>query len=401
MAHTAGCTIVAKSCLSYARVLARSFRRCHPDSPFFVLLADDVQGCFDPAGEPYALVWLTDLDLPRLERFRFHHPQQAFSYACTPFLIAWLLAQGLERVVYFKQETLVLDDLSPLFERLGESPLVMTPHLVEPLSGPDAAARELNILQSGVYNVGVLGVGQHPTSQRFLSWWQDRLLTHCRLDVEAGLHYEQRWLDLVPGFFEGVHVLRDPAYNIGHWSLPERRIEVAPDGGVLVDGRSCRVVRFSGYRPDDPTRITGYNARLSWEEAGPVRQVFERFGQALDREGYQETRAWPYAFGAFDNGVAVPDLARRLYLDLGTDVGAFGDPLQTSPEGSYWRWLNAVAADTGLPRFWDAIYRARPDLQQAYPVLDGPGRAAFAEWARQSGVSEYRASDRWLDPLAS
>ncbi|MDX6269800.1 MAG: hypothetical protein QOD28_1023 [Acidobacteriota bacterium] len=34
-------TIVAKNYLSFARVLADSFRRQHPEVPFFVLLTDE------------------------------------------------------------------------------------------------------------------------------------------------------------------------------------------------------------------------------------------------------------------------------------------------------------------------------------------------------------------------
>ena len=49
-------TIVAKSYLSFARVLAASFRRYHPAIPFFVLLADEVDGYFEPFARaiPYA-----------------------------------------------------------------------------------------------------------------------------------------------------------------------------------------------------------------------------------------------------------------------------------------------------------------------------------------------------------
>ncbi|MCC7240356.1 MAG: hypothetical protein IT180_00395 [Acidobacteria bacterium] len=392
----AGCTIVAKNCLSYARVLARSFRQHHPDVPFFVLLADQVQERFDPAAEPFTLVPLAALDLPRLERIRFYHPQQAFSYACTPALLRWLLGQGIDRVIYFKQETLILDEVSPIFDRLAESPVVLTPHLVAPLGGAAAAEREINILQSGVFNVGVLGVAAHPTSHRWLSWWQDRLSTECRRDVEAGLHFEQRWLDLAPGFFDGIHVLRDAAFNVGHWSLPERQIGLDPDGRVRVDGRPCRVFRFSGYNPDEPDQLTGYNQRLPWDALGAVRLVVDQFREALEREGYRETRTWPYAFGVFDNGVSIPDLARRLYLDLGEEADRFGDPFRTAPPQSYWHWLHALVPRTGLTRFWHAIYETRADLQQAYPDLDGPGSAAFMQWARQYGLAEHEVPAQML-----
>ncbi len=74
----AGATIVAKSMLPRARVVAHSFAQHHPTAPFFVLLADEVDGYFDPDQEAYELVLLRDLDLPDRARFRFNHPQQRF-----------------------------------------------------------------------------------------------------------------------------------------------------------------------------------------------------------------------------------------------------------------------------------------------------------------------------------
>lgn len=68
------------------------------------------------------------------------------------------------------------------------------------------------------------------------------------------MHYEQRWLDLVPAYFDDVSVIRDPGANIGHWNLPER----------LSDER--RLFRFSGLDPDRPDRVTVYSERLSMDD---------------------------------------------------------------------------------------------------------------------------------------
>jgi hypothetical protein len=67
----AACTIVAKSYLSLGRVLARSFRRHHPEIPFLTLLAAEVDGYFDPATEPFELLHLSELEIPQAECFRY------------------------------------------------------------------------------------------------------------------------------------------------------------------------------------------------------------------------------------------------------------------------------------------------------------------------------------------
>ncbi len=395
-------TIVAKGYLSFARVLARSFRERHPGVPFLVLLADEVDGYFDPALEPFELIQLSDLGIPHLERFRFHYAQQPLSYAATPYLLAYLIDRGFSHVVFIKQESLVLGSLSSLFHRLESASIVMTPHLVTPLEGADGVARELNILQSGSFNVGILGVTAGKETARFLSWWQDRVRTHCCHAVTDGMHYEQRWLDLTPALFDGVHILRDPAYNVGHWNLPERTIVVQGDT-VSVDGEPCRLFRFSGYDPDEPHWVTRYSRRLTMDTVGPASLVFNRFRAALYCEGFCETRTWPYAYGSFDNGVPVPEAARHFYLQM-RDTARFGDPLQACLPDSYLRWLNdnvdgEVARHDTVTRLWHAIYELRPDLQIAFPDVFGVDRQAFLNWTVHFGVHEYRIPHHFLAHL--
>jgi hypothetical protein len=398
--NVAAATIVAKRYLSFARALAESFSCLHPDVPFFVLLADEVDGCFDPSQERFQLVRLSDLDVPQLERFRFHYAQQPLSYASTPYLLAHLVKRGFGRLLFIKQESLVLGDLTPLFEILERASIVLTPHLVAPLVGVDRIERELNILQSGTFNVGILGVAATPVAARFLEWWQDRVYTHARHAVAAGMHYEQRWLDLVPALFGDAHVLRDPSYNVGHWNLPDRALTVDGDR-VLVHGEPCRVFRFSGYDFERPAAVTRYSGRLTIENVGPARTLFERFHAALERHGYAETTAWPYAYGTFDNGVPVPEIARSLFAEMGEVAGRFGDPLQTGP-GSFYEWLNQSAAneparaDT-VSRLWHSVYRARPDLQIAFPDVYGADRQAFLSWTSR-GCREHDVSDHFLAP---
>lgn len=393
----AAATIVAKPYWAFARVLARSFRERHPDIPFYVLLADEADERIRPEHEPFTIVTLDEVALPHRERMCFHYGQQPLSYACTPWLLASLLARGHSRVVFFKQETLILGAVDSLFERLESASILLTPHVLAPL-GSDGAPRELNVLLSGIFNVGILGVSASPTTSRFLEWWQDRLVLGCRHDVAAGMHFEQRWLDLVPGYFSPVAILRDPAYNVGHWNLTERGISRDDSGTLLAEGRPCRVFRFSGYDFARPTTITRYNTRVSWAAAGAaVRSVFEDFHRRLLEEGEAESSQWPYAYATFDNGVRIPDAARRVLLDADETTATAGDPRVTGTATSFWNYLQApVHANTRVTRLWHQVYRSRPDLGRAFPLVPGADEDRFLEWTRTSGCREHDIAERLL-----
>src|SRR2546421_2012121 len=123
-------TIVAKNYLPFARVLAESFRHHHPDTPFFVVLADEVDGYFDPASESFSMLTLRDLAIPHLERFCFQNSRQQVITAAKPYLLSYLLDQGFASAVFLDADILILGNLDPLFSVVEKHAIVLTPHLL-------------------------------------------------------------------------------------------------------------------------------------------------------------------------------------------------------------------------------------------------------------------------------
>lgn len=304
MGEIAVATAVAKNYISFARVLADSVRRYHPDLPFFVLLTDEVDGYFEPETESFSLVQLSELAVPDLPHFRRHYSRKQIASAAKSYLLAHMIERGFRSAIFLDPDTLVLSDLSDVLSHVCRHAVVLTPHLLGPLTGEASVARELNILQSGVYNAGFLGVTDTPSTRRFLAWWQNRVYAHCRHDVLEGLYYDQRWLDLVPIFFDGVSILRDPTCNVAHWNLPERDVRIDQEA-IQVDGRPARFFHFSGFDPDRPHFVTRYSRRLDMTNVGAAAELFRRYAELLAQAGYHETKAWPYAYDHVARSIAV------------------------------------------------------------------------------------------------
>jgi hypothetical protein len=390
-------TIVAKNFVPFARVLARSLSEHHPTVPFFTVLADRLDGTFTPADEPFQIVLLDELGIPDLDRLCFRYSRQQMAIVAKPYLLRYLLNRGFSPAIFLDADILVIDSLQPVLDAAAAHAISLTPHLLAAVSGYGRFARELNILQSGVYNGGFVGVSQRESARLFLAWWADRLHTHCTHDVAQGLHYDQRWLDLVPGLFEDVHVVLDEGCNVAHWNLPERRVTLMP-GATPATHAPCRFFHFSGFEPDHPGIVTRYSSRLTMDQTGAAAAIFAQYDDRLRAEGYFECTQWPYAFGSFDNGVPIPDIARRLYQHTGDAAGQFGDPFEVSEPHSYFRWLNAPVegppgASGTVTRLWYEVYRSRPDLQRAFPDVFGGDNAAFREWILVSGRREETIGD--------
>jgi hypothetical protein len=389
-------TIVTKSYLSFARVLGQSLRDHHPDIPFFVVLADQIEGAFDPSAEPFEVVPLEALDIPDHPRVCFRYSRLPLTIVAKPYLLRYLLDRGFQAAIFLDADILVLSRLDPLLDATRKHSLVLTPHLSAPLEGPRRLGRELNILQAGVHNGGFVGLSDTRIARQFLDWWADRLRTHCRHAVPEGMHYDQRWLDLASVYFEDVCLVRDQGCNVAYWNLAERDLRMRSDA-AFVNGGPCRFFHFSGFEPDRPDAVTRYVPGLSLDAIGPPAALFERYVQLLEAHDYGRSRTWSYAYGRFDNSVQIPDLVRQVYLELDGAAAGFGNPFRTDGPGSYYRWLNMPADDSGararVTRLWEQVYRRRPDLQQAFPdLMNGDGRA-FYEWVVRYGRGEYGIPD--------
>lgn len=376
MTRVAVATAASGNYIPFVRVLGGSLREQHPDLPFFFGLSDDTEGRLDPEGETFEVLTIRELPLPEPSRFLFRHHRQAAAIAIKPFVLEHVLNLGFDVALYIDSDMLVLDDLADLLEAAGRSAITLLPHLLEPLGGANRAARELNILQSGVFNGGVLGVRESEVARRFLAWWQRRVYLHCRHDIAGGLHHDQRWLDLVPVFFEDVQVFRDSDVDVAHWNLPER------------DLFSCRLFHFSGFDPDRPDLLTHHSGRLGLEDVAGAPSLFRTYREALIGAGWPAARERPYGYGRFDNGVPIPGIAREIFTDFGEAVERFGDPFATGHPGSFFRWL--TGSENGrLSRLWISVHARRPDLQIAYPDPLHVDQEAFHAWTRSSGAAEY------------
>jgi hypothetical protein len=395
-------TVVAKNYLAYARVLARSLRRHHPELPLFVLLTDEVEGLIDPEREPFRLLTLRELEPPIPADARFRYSRKALAVAAKPHLLEHLLDRGFSAVLFLDADVLVLAELRGLLAAVRRHPLVVTPHLVAPVEGPERAELELVVLRSGVFNLGVMGVSDRPSSRRFLAWWRQRLDTHCRHDLRRGLHFDQRWADLIPSFVEGARLLRHPGINVGYWNLRERPITVRGES-ILAGGVPCRLFHFSGFSADRPEQVTSHRPSLQVSDLPSAAPLFDLYREELASAGYEESSRWPYAYGRFDNGRPVLRVARELYEELGSAAARFGDPFAASGPDSFFHWLGepvdgALPGSQAVTRLWQAEYLRRPDLQRAFPDPTGEHREPFLRWIEESGWAQHgRETDDLMD----
>jgi hypothetical protein len=378
------CTIIAKNYLAHARCLMDSLAQFHPELARFVILADTVDGHFEPARENFQVLTSAELGIPDSRWFHFKYVCLELCTALKPYVLEHLLAaHDLDYVLYLDPDVLICGDLTPLLERLETDSLVLTPHVTEPLKD-GAQPSEVDILRAGTYNLGFIAVRKCDEALAFVRWWKQRLHEYCVIDLPRGLFLDQRWVDLAPSLVSRVCVLRDPAYNVAYWNLSQREISFS-GGQFLVNGRPLAFYHFSGFDPDRIESVTKHQAGFSLSEHPALVRLAEEYRGLLLAQGYAECRNWPNAYNSFNNGIPIPDAGRTLNLENPSSAAAVADPFSDRGFREFVRvWNEPIAVDGGaqpyLTRLAYKIYRTQSDLQAAMPDVFNGGHREFLEW---------------------
>ncbi|MCG8458085.1 MAG: hypothetical protein MI919_17550, partial [Holophagales bacterium] len=406
----AACTIVSKNYLPFARVLSRSFTEHYPQGRFFLLLVDRNDGYFEPDEEPFEAIYEAESlpNLPDPASFLFKYTILEANTAVKPYFLEHLFdTHGLDKLVYLDPDILITGSLETLSHLLDRHSVVLTPHLTDPIDD-GAYPSEQAILQSGTYNLGFVGLRGDATGRHLLSWWQDRLFDRCVVRIADGLFVDQKWMDLAPGLFEDVHVLADPGYNVAYWNLHGRRVvaengadagsgDRGGEGGFTCNGRPLVFFHFSGITPENLHPVSKHQDRFTLGDIGDAAELYRIYADLVLDAGFRQCRPWPYAYASFTNGVAIPDAARSLYLELDAEARAsFGDPFDAGRKPNFFAHLLGPEGDP-LGRFLRFLHHSRADLD--FGDLDGPGFQAYADWLLLFGRHELRIPAPFFEAL--
>jgi len=375
------CTIVTRSFLPHARLLAASLTEHDRGCKLAVLVVDGTEE-LHPSAERFRLIRPGDLDLEPREFLRMAAIYDAaeLSVSLRPWVIRAVLDQGASAVLWLDADVDVFapfDDVVELTERHG---IVLTPHAHEPLPRDGLTPDELDVIRAGPFSGGLVGVAA--SARAFLDWWAEPLRRDCIIDTDRGLFREKNWLTFVPCYFDH-HILRDPATDVVYWSLHRRQLSWTGER-YEVDGRPLRSFHFTGFDPERPDRVSRYQGprpRVEPANYPALARICSGYADGLLRSGYREWSGRPYGFQEAANGIKLTHRIRRVYRNALVEAERTGgpdlpDPFDPSQSEEFERWLSDPAR-SGLISAQDraSFLIERGPYVGAPTRFGGPGRA--------------------------
>lgn len=331
-------TSAAVNYLPKVRMLCASIRRHHPEFEIVLALSDEAPAQVDFSREPIdGVMPVGSLDIPDRERWIYFHDIVELSTAIKPFVLKTLLARpDVGRVLYFDPDMVLFSRLDDLLAELDRGDIALTPHQTVPETTSEAIKdNEICSLKHGIFNLGFVGVSATAEGRRFADWWADRVYRYCVADIPNGLFTDQKWIDFVPVFFDGVRILKNPRFNVATWNLTTRALAGDVVHGFTVDDRPLGFYHFTGFDSGAHRVMSNKNAPGNPSAAALV----DWYEHETRLDAQDPISRIPWSFGAYSDGTPVPRTHRRLYRARADLQDAFPHPFDCPPGHSLKCWM--------------------------------------------------------------
>lgn len=322
MAETVYCTIITKRYLAHARALQETLAKHNPQARLFVLLADRLDGYFDPDKEPFTTIQLEDLgDQEPIEKMCFYYRVSELCFALRPWLHGYILRRTeAAKWIYLDSDIMVCHSLQDILEQLETTSVLLSPHLLSKDPSPPTSEKAIRTLESymahtGLYNGGFLGLRRSEECEAFIPWLKNRLQFYA-FDNRPTQNGDQFWLTFVPMYFAETSILREPGANLAYWNLYERSVDKDDSGSIRVNDKPLLFFHFAGFDVTRPGNLTKYGIPKGLSQfPEPIKELAESYRQLLLAKGYEDVRDFPYAFAKFETGEPITPLIRQIYFD--------------------------------------------------------------------------------------
>ncbi|MEG8028196.1 putative nucleotide-diphospho-sugar transferase [Sphingomonas aerolata] len=343
------------------------------------------------------LLWAEDIDFPDYRRSAFKYNIIELNTALKPHAALHLLRRY-EKVIYLDPDTFAFSSLRPLFDDLDRHDFLLSPHALSPFED-DRRPDDIDLLRFGAYNLGFFAVRATDAGRAVLAWWDRRCQKDCWYEPSLGLGVDQKWMDLAPAYFGGVHIVRHPGVNVAFWNLHERTIARDADGLWTINATHPLIfAHFSSFDEQDETAVAGKQTRFAAGSRADFTLVRQSYAAALARsaQGIAAPSA-DYGYNRMSDGSMISPALRRFYAAQAD--GRFADVVDpfdaAGPVGAFARRYRLFSKQARPDKHVD--FKAEAQFGKQKAILDMGFRMAL----KALGADRYYMLMRYLAHYSS
>ncbi|EJP21879.1 hypothetical protein HMPREF1142_2016 [Peptostreptococcaceae bacterium AS15] len=346
-------TSITTNYLPKARVLARTLKKYNKDAVFILAVSDNLPEDFDISKEYFDYVIYTfemdAIENPNAFFFRFN-----ITEACTavkPAVALEIMKQyKAEKVCYLDPDIAVFDKLSEVDDLLDSYSMVFTPHTTIPEDKDFfIVGNEVLFLKRGTNNLGFFAVKNDFEGRKFLEWWKNRLFKFCLDDnydlkelideyALSGLFTDQKWIDMVPSFFDNYKLLKHQGYNVATWNLSHRIVKKNESDGYTVNEEPLKFFHFSGVDSGAHREVLDL-LNIEYPHTKSVNEISKWYENICVEEGQNTFKKQEWKYARYSNGNVIPKEHRKILLIRRDAHDYFKNPFEINEGDCFYNWI--------------------------------------------------------------
>lgn len=288
-------TICSNNYLSLARALGKTLAATGNDYHFIIGLVDKPDERLKKYYEGFDVLPCDQIGIPDLEEISLKYTIAEFNTALKPFYYQYLFNKypDAEYITFLDPDMLIYRRLTELEEGHRQYDILLTPHILHPQVLDGKLPNEISYLSTGTFNLGFLSLRKSENTMKMLDWWAERLRHYCYFDYYSGLFVDQKWINLVPVFFDSIFIIRHYGYNVAYWNLQERTLSEKDGTWFINETYPLSIYHFSSVGIKQGKLFHKQQNRYT-DEALPLnKKIFMAYRDIVMNEGYAETNPYP------------------------------------------------------------------------------------------------------------
>lgn len=285
-------TICSLNYLSLALTLKKSIQKTNPELSFFIFLADKLNGVISDD----SIIEIETIQIPpaSFKTLTETYNIIEFNTALKPFIIEYLdQNRGFNSLIYLDPDIVVYNQLDAVWNELANGEFVLTPHMIEPVHQAELDYLTLGTINTGVFNLGFIGIQLTDSSRKFISWWKNHLLHYGHNNILNGEFYDQKVMNLLPVFSDKTIISRNFGLNVAEWNLHERKLSKV-DGNFFVNGNYPLIFfHFSGVKMTSAAENIQNNIQFKRIQSDPLSELLSEYIACNLENGFEQLKNIP------------------------------------------------------------------------------------------------------------
>lgn len=214
------CTLFNSLYLSRGLAMYRSLEKYSSNFHLYIFAFDD--DCYRILSElklnKATIIRLCDFEDEQLLAIKSTRTTGEYCWTCTPSIILYSIQKfDLYNCTYLDADLFFYADPGVLIEEAEGASVIITPHRYSPMYEDSESG--------GTYCVQFVYFKNSDEGMAVLNWWREACIEWCYNRREPGRFGDQKYLDIWPSKFSGVHVLAHLGGGVAPWNVQQYDFE--------------------------------------------------------------------------------------------------------------------------------------------------------------------------------